>query len=58
MVKVQKTKRGQFFITVPEYIITTLKLSKGSEVNFLLDLKRGEILLKKEGEVNSNGERK
>jgi bifunctional DNA-binding transcriptional regulator/antitoxin component of YhaV-PrlF toxin-antitoxin module len=49
MVKIQKTKDNQHFLTIPLYVINALGLNKGDEVDFFIDLKNGVITLKRVG---------
>jgi len=50
MVRLQKTKSGQHFLTIPKYIVEALKLEKGDEIRFYLDMGRGVIEIKKYGD--------
>lgn len=44
MPKLQQISRtGQFTITVPAYVVKALNATKGSKVEFVVDLKRGQV---------------
>jgi bifunctional DNA-binding transcriptional regulator/antitoxin component of YhaV-PrlF toxin-antitoxin module len=57
MVKIQLTKSGQHIITVPKYVIEALRAKRGDEIEFLLNMSRGTIEIKKI-EVDKNDDKR
>lgn len=47
MVKVQKSKKGQFFVTIPQYLIDIMELEKGDNLEFFVNMKTGIIEIRK-----------
>jgi len=47
MVRVQKTKSGQFFITIPLNVVETMGIEKGDILQFYIELKKGIVELRK-----------
>ena len=47
MVSVQKTKSGQFFITIPINVVETMGIKKGDRLQFFIELKKGIVELRK-----------